>query len=465
MKRYDFVILYELKNREFENVLLLKYELERRGYSVHIIETWEARFINIPMPVEAEVVVNISLGGNGSVRQAFTYVKNCNKLINLQWEQVYSNGDAKRIKEDKNYTYGIKDMATKAVHISWGPNNYDRLVNIYDISPQNVFMTGFMSLDFLRPELRSYYRSQEEIKNRYKLKSDCKVFLFISSFSFVDHPKEYIESELFQGLGYDINEFVNISYASQKEILNWFEKALIEHEDVEIVYRPHPAEYGNVRLVEMERKYCNFHVVSELSVKQWILIADKIYTWWSTSVGEVYAAGKGCSILRPIQIPYDSEIESFVDCKFITTYEEFENGYYDEVDFPISSEVMAHHYYIDPNEPSYIKIADCMEEVFRDTDKYIMDISGVPYYSAFKLSLTNFKLLMQRVFVSNKALCKILRAILAMRRGSSAAEADKQIEMLRYNFKMARVNKYNSEEARIVTERLRRALSQNERTN
>ena len=44
MRRYDFVFLYEIKNRELESIMLLKYELIKRGYSVLIIETWNALF-------------------------------------------------------------------------------------------------------------------------------------------------------------------------------------------------------------------------------------------------------------------------------------------------------------------------------------------------------------------------------------------------------------------------------------
>ncbi len=458
IKTYDFVILYELKNREFENVLLLKYELERRGYRVHIIETWEARFIKIPMPVKSEVVVTISLLEDSSVRQAFTYVKGCKKLVNLQWEQIYANGDAQRIKENRDYTYCIKESATKAVHISWGPNDYDRLVNIYNIDPKKVFMTGFMSLDFLRPELRSYYKTKEEIQNLYNLDKRKKVYLFISSFSFVDHPEKYIETDLFQGLGYDINEFVKISYASQKAILDWFEKVLVEYQNIDIIYRPHPAEYGNLRLGKMERKYSNFHVISELSVKQWILVADKIYTWWSTSVGEVYAAGKGCSILRPMNIPYDSEIEFYVDCKYITSFKQFEDSYLDNAEFPIRSDMMNKHYFVDPNEPSYIKIVNCMEEVYSN-DYYNMNVEGIPYYPRWKLALTNTKHLVLRIIVYSSILSSMYVKIFSWRNVIRKKEIEKQFEQLRYNFRMAKVNKYNSKEAKAVTERIKRILN------
>ena len=38
MRKYDFLFLYEVKNRELESLCLLKYELERRGYSVAIVQ-------------------------------------------------------------------------------------------------------------------------------------------------------------------------------------------------------------------------------------------------------------------------------------------------------------------------------------------------------------------------------------------------------------------------------------------
>lgn len=36
-EKSGFPILYEVKNRELENICLLKYEIEKRGYSTEII--------------------------------------------------------------------------------------------------------------------------------------------------------------------------------------------------------------------------------------------------------------------------------------------------------------------------------------------------------------------------------------------------------------------------------------------
>ena len=46
MKQVDFLFIYEVKNRELENISLLAAELENRGYTTAFLNSWRA--INHP---------------------------------------------------------------------------------------------------------------------------------------------------------------------------------------------------------------------------------------------------------------------------------------------------------------------------------------------------------------------------------------------------------------------------------
>ena len=124
-KLYDYLFVYEVKNRELENVLLLKAELEYRGYSVAIVESWSQRFHLTP-PINARVIVSFALYSTYTVEYMASFAKKCDKIVNLQWEQVLTNGDANKHHICDNNSVGVTGLARNGCHISWGENNYNR---------------------------------------------------------------------------------------------------------------------------------------------------------------------------------------------------------------------------------------------------------------------------------------------------------------------------------------------------
>ena len=168
-------------------------------------------------------------------------------------------------------------------------------------------------------------------------------------------------------------KLVEVCKATQKAILDWFELILEECPDDVIIYRPHPEERSSELLKALAEKQPRFRVISEESVKQWILVADKIYTWISTSTAEVYAAGKGCSVLRPVDVPHENDMRLYAGAPSLTTYEEFRDDFNKEdQDFAISKKMIEQYYYIDPEKYSYELVCDAIEEVLKD-DKYLLD--------------------------------------------------------------------------------------------
>jgi hypothetical protein len=232
-----------------------------------------------------------------------------------------------------------------------------------------VEVTGHISLDFLRNNIRPYYLNRNDLFQKFCIPKDKVVCLFISSFSYVGLTKTGLD-DLKSKAGEFIEELYNVSILSQRVIIEWIESILMKNQDIVFVYRPHPAEVNNINLKNIEKNYNNFRIIRDLSVKQWILASDKIYTWFSTSIVEAYYAGKMCNILRPYPIRKEIDCIIYNNAQFITTYDKFETSLeVDNIDFPIPIDDIHAFYQVDETVPSYIKISNLLERVKYD-NKY-----------------------------------------------------------------------------------------------
>lgn len=377
MREYDFLLLYETKARELESICLLKYELERRGYSVAVLETWWC-LRHYYWPVHAKVVVTLALYDDSMVYSAGRRGQNYKAIVNLQWEQIYSNIDEEQLDSPYHFHGKPRDM----IHIAWGPFTVDKLVKICGVPAENVVLAGHMAMDFLKPRFRGFYMSREELLKSYQIDCSKKLVLFISSFGHVGAPDMLIENETYQGASLPQDEFKRLSTLSQAALLKWLKVVLLKHPECTFIYRPHPAEADNVRLIEMEKEIPNFRVIHDHSVKQWIIAADKIYSWYSTSVAEAYFCGKTFEVLRPLPLPHDVEIILYNDCRFITTMQEFERSINaDNTVSPIKKETFERFYYFDNNTYSYMTVCDTLEKTLyepRDRCEQIREQLNMP---------------------------------------------------------------------------------------
>ena len=160
---------------------------------------------------------------------------------------------------------------------------------------------------------------------------------------------------------------------SKKIILDWIGRICEKREDVVFVYRPHPGE-ESAQADAMAEKYPNFKVIGGLSVRQWILISDKVYTGNSSTFVEAFFGKKMCYLLFPVPVPTDYELAFLKEADKISDYTEFEKTTgEDDRPFPVSEKLIDEVYTIDWEKPSYVKFADMAEEVLKD-----------PYYNLTK---------------------------------------------------------------------------------
>lgn len=118
---------------------------------------------------------------------------------------------------------------------------------------------------------------------------------------------------------------------------------------------------------EVAKRHDNFKVISDKSVKQWIIASDIVYTGNSSTIVEAYFAGRMCHLLFPLAVTDGFELKLVSQGRKITDYEAFACTV-DEKDpvFPIDKSAINEIYLVDEKEPSYKKLADMAEEVYKD---------------------------------------------------------------------------------------------------
>lgn len=277
IKEVDFLFVYEVKSREIENIMLIGYHLMKAGYSVAYVNTWESMNTHSCAKYNANVVITFAAYDTGTIKFVLRFCHSAKKIVNMQWEQLLNEAGK------KGNRYYFSGWAKRVVHLSWGEDNYRRLVHDSGIEDKYVKLVGHISTDFLSPQFANYYLSRNAICEEYAIDTSKKICLFVSTFSFVDIPQK-----IAQECKVD-NEFITFSNDSQKEILYWIDQYTSSHEDVVFIYRPHPAEKQNERLLSLAKKNPRIKVISDYSIKQWFVISDIIYNWYSTSILEMFA--------------------------------------------------------------------------------------------------------------------------------------------------------------------------------
>ena len=82
----DFLILYEHTVREYESDLLLKLELERRGYKVEIRQLLDPKHLRLFRRDKPEVLVASCMYDNEAINShVYNNIGVCNKIVNLHW--------------------------------------------------------------------------------------------------------------------------------------------------------------------------------------------------------------------------------------------------------------------------------------------------------------------------------------------------------------------------------------------
>lgn len=374
----DFLILYEHTVREYESDLLLKLELERRGYQVEIRQLLDPKYRRLFGQDKPEVLVASCMYDNEAINShVYNNIGRCDKIVNLHWEQMLSDT------QEEGDWFNMNGNAKRCIQTCWGKRTAARL-QAHGMDPKNTPVTGAVMMDFLRPEFKGYFKDKAALCREFGLDPDKKLHLYISSFGYASMSAEEV-AELSRMAGTDFTGFAATNRISMDQTLRWFDAYLGDHPEVELVYRRHPSEWNSPALEELTRKRPNFHVIFADSVKQWIVAADSISIWMSTAIAEVYMAGKSCHILRPVPIEHKYDPVIYKGARYVTSYEEFCTAMaQSDPPFPIRREVIEG--YFDPSpRPAYLRMADLLEQVYREPPRdHPMGEGFTPHFNWLK---------------------------------------------------------------------------------
>lgn len=384
-QKVDFLIRYEHKVRELESIMLIRTELERRGYTVAFVCNYEI-FDAEQTHYDPTVVVSPAIYGDDNIIGEIVKYRFNRKFANLLWEQLIGVVD----EEDPHCTHNVTGTGQKAITFCWGKQTHDRIVR-GGVPAEKAKIVGQLNLDLLRPAFRNTLLSKAELARRFNLDIDKRWMLFISSFAYCE--LDSIQQRLvIEALGEDyVKQFTQLSHNSRDEILRWFEAALTNHPNDIIIYRPHPDEARKSQVLkDMEAKYPNFRVISDLALKHWMNASDKVYNWYSTGLVDVTVLGKPFRLLRPCHIDRRFDYRIYLDAEKITTQEDFLNDYDDMTCRKVLNDEVFNSYYYIPKTFTYMEVCDILENMYK-TDKYDMHFSFADYLKFAKVIIGELK--------------------------------------------------------------------------
>ena len=163
--KYDFAISYEIINREYECIVLLKKELERRGYSVLLFQATA-----LSKRMNAEVVVMHSFYNNRNFAMIYYLFGKKQKIFNLHWEEIYHRSIEPKI-DDRLMP---KQYARKVSHLAWGKIEKEDLLRA-GVSDEKIALVGALHLDLISKDI--FYK-KNEIAKKYSLDPNKKWILF-----------------------------------------------------------------------------------------------------------------------------------------------------------------------------------------------------------------------------------------------------------------------------------------------
>ena len=120
----------------------------------------------------------------------------------------------------------------------WGERTRQRLID-HGVPPENAPVTGAIMMDFSGRSLPGYFEDKATLCKRFGLTPNKRLLLYISSFGYASMGEDEVR-ELSRMAGQDFTEFARVNRESMAATLDWFDRYLAVHPEVELVYRRHP---------------------------------------------------------------------------------------------------------------------------------------------------------------------------------------------------------------------------------
>ena len=371
MQVYDYILVYEHKVRELEALCLLKYELEKRGYSVFLIQTSDrdmSQYVSMKHKYHCKVLAVPACYNNTTFQMCVGRVISFEKVIDLQWEQLISKSQ-----ERENSYRNFSEIGKDVVHISWGKANERRLVERAEIEKRNIYLCGNMALDLLRDEFSSLYMSREEIIQKYGFSQYGKINVLFASFRGADCPDVILESYR-KRYGEKRVQLQRLGKRTRDELLSWFCMAAKKYKNDTFIYRPHPGE--NIEYIQDKIKGIeNIYIIWDFSARQWIMVADHLFSWHSTVLIEAFYAGKTAYSLDPFGYIDDEDAIAFEDMHVLRDYSELIRVLDGEnINNNLNTQKVEDYFGRRDEAYSYMRVADAFESVYNENVYDLKDV-------------------------------------------------------------------------------------------
>jgi surface carbohydrate biosynthesis protein len=368
------LILYERKNREFENCLLLSIILSANGHECKISHFLDATKFEYLTRKFYDCLIVPHLYNSESVFRNIVRFGKFNNIINLQYEQVLSE------KWEKLGHHNPKGLAKKGYHVCWGDITRERLITA-GVSENNCITTGAIQNDLLRTEYRSnHLEIKQALGFKYKICSKQNWTLFLSSFTYADISEQRLKLNE-DVAGISLSDIVPYYTKSRNKLLEWFDELLANQFDGLFIYRPHPDELNLDAVFKLSKKYNNFIIIGDGAAKSWIESSDKMYTWYSTTVVEAQLLGKSCGILRPFELPNDFDSVLLKKGEFITDLDQFINIHKSSQFIKAISDEYIAAYYKEFDTPAFNNIVTLVSNISQSNEFSNIKIPKFYYFS------------------------------------------------------------------------------------
>lgn len=354
-----FALVYEMNNREFNNLVLLSRELIRRGHEVDIFGKSETFVFK-----HKDGVILLPNSYNKFDIDRYRYIVNGknNVIVNYPCEQL--------INRKLPVSYDMSDSnPVKHIHtLCWGEDYYEFITSI-GTEKRKCFITGAIQMDFCRTEFKSLLYDREYLADEFKISKEKKWILFISDLVYTE--TKVVELLKHAGItsSDDLDRRHEFEVSVQKKIIEWFERFLKAHPDYYVIYRKHPNEVITDDVFNLEKKLGGrFRAIDKYNIRNWIIACDSILNYNSTAGAECIVAHKDNAILRPIEFRPEGpskELDMNKSLLKLVSYDDMES-YLLAGRRTVEDHASIRFYHDIIDRPAFMRVADALEDIGRN---------------------------------------------------------------------------------------------------
>lgn len=367
MKNIDILFFIEHKDRELDGTKKIVEYITNSNPLKIVIANIEFGFFDAFIRYNPRVVcLPYCRSLQNHIANAFYTRNNKTIFLNMNYEQIYNPVTT-------IYKRPVDDFAKKTMkHIAWGENFKKYLIES-GVSRENIVITGKLEIYFLKKLKDNIGDVKIKLSDEFQLSLDRKwVFIPLNdgtAFMSEDRIKTEIQRKV------RMPESLISHRVAKKQVyllLEYIDKYLKHHEDVEIIIRPHPGvsvdDYISlIKRIGIEAS-SKLHFIREYSVKEWLCCSNTCISNWSTVILDASAVDLPTYVFQPEPLP-DSLNAEWIDIfKKITDYTDFERVLKENSQSTVSNTYIGE--YIDTTKNPIEEIASLLQIFVRDNEDW-----------------------------------------------------------------------------------------------